>query len=164
MESSNPSKGDDPWLTSLLPSPKATSPPKFLHANVRASSVASSTAMMVARQRQADREIERYLHNSKFTDEAEREIERRFLSTPSRFWIGGSPMSTLPVRAPVVPPLGGFARVISFSRPSFEVFARRAARGRGRAQALSVRRVVKAIRPRLRPRACPVRRCRCRAP
>ena len=43
------------------------------------------TAMMVARQRQADREIERYLHNSKFTDEAEREIERRFLSTPPRF-------------------------------------------------------------------------------
>jgi hypothetical protein len=43
------------------------------------------TAMMVARQRQADREIERYLQNSKFTDEAEREIERRFLSTPPRF-------------------------------------------------------------------------------
>lgn len=40
------------------------------------------TAMMAARQRQADREIERYLLNSKFTDEAEREIERRFLSTP----------------------------------------------------------------------------------
>jgi hypothetical protein len=40
------------------------------------------TAMMVSRQRQADREIERFLRNSKFTDEAEREIERRFLSTP----------------------------------------------------------------------------------
>jgi len=40
------------------------------------------TAMMVSRQLQADREIERYLRNSKFTDEAEREIERRFLSTP----------------------------------------------------------------------------------
>ena len=39
-------------------------------------------AMMAARQRQAEREIERYLRNSKFTDEAEREIERRFLSTP----------------------------------------------------------------------------------
>ena len=43
------------------------------------------TAMMVARQRQAEREIERFLRNSKFTDEAEREIERRFLSTPPRF-------------------------------------------------------------------------------
>jgi hypothetical protein len=42
-------------------------------------------AMMHSRQRQADREIARYLGNGKFTDEAEREIERRFLSTPSRF-------------------------------------------------------------------------------
>jgi len=42
-------------------------------------------AMMHSRQRQADREIERYLNNGKFTDETEREIERRFLSTPSRF-------------------------------------------------------------------------------
>ena len=42
-------------------------------------------AMMHSRQRQADREIARYLDNGKFTDEAEREIERRFLSTPSRF-------------------------------------------------------------------------------
>ena len=41
--------------------------------------------MMHSRQRQADREIARYLHNGKFTDEAEREIERRFLSTPSRY-------------------------------------------------------------------------------
>jgi hypothetical protein len=41
--------------------------------------------MMLARQRQAEREIARYLSNGKFTDEAEREIERRFLSTPSRF-------------------------------------------------------------------------------
>jgi len=40
------------------------------------------TAMLVSRQLQVDREIERYLRNSKFTDEAEREIERRFLSTP----------------------------------------------------------------------------------
>jgi hypothetical protein len=42
-------------------------------------------AMMYSRQRQADREIARYLNNGKFTDEAEREIERRFLSTPSHF-------------------------------------------------------------------------------
>jgi hypothetical protein len=42
-------------------------------------------AMMLSRQRQVDREIARYLSNSKFTDETEREIERRFLSTPSRF-------------------------------------------------------------------------------
>ena len=39
--------------------------------------------MMASRQRQAEREIARYLrnHGGKFTDEAEREIERRFLST-----------------------------------------------------------------------------------
>jgi hypothetical protein len=42
-------------------------------------------AMMLARQRQAEREIARYLNNGKFTDQVEREIERRFLSTPSRF-------------------------------------------------------------------------------
>jgi hypothetical protein len=42
-------------------------------------------AMMLSRQRQADREIARYLNNGKFTDETEREIERRFLSTPSHF-------------------------------------------------------------------------------
>ena len=42
-------------------------------------------AMMQSRQRQADREIARFLDNGKFTDETEREIERRFLSTPPRF-------------------------------------------------------------------------------
>jgi hypothetical protein len=35
----------------------------------------------VSRQRQVEREIARYLRNGKFTDEAEREIERRFFST-----------------------------------------------------------------------------------
>jgi hypothetical protein len=44
-----------------------------------------ATAMMQSRRRQAEREIARYLGNGKFTDETEREIERRFLSTPSRF-------------------------------------------------------------------------------
>jgi len=39
------------------------------------------TAMMVSRQRDAEREIARYVAGSgKFTDETEREIERRFLS------------------------------------------------------------------------------------
>jgi hypothetical protein len=42
-------------------------------------------AMMQSRQRQTEREIARYLQNTKFTDEAEREIERLFLSTPTRF-------------------------------------------------------------------------------
>ena len=44
-------------------------------------------AMMVARSRAAEREIARYLHGTggKFTDEAEREIERRFLSNLSRW-------------------------------------------------------------------------------
>jgi hypothetical protein len=42
-------------------------------------------AMVASRQHQADREIARFLAGSggKFTDETEREIERRFLSTPS---------------------------------------------------------------------------------
>ena len=39
-------------------------------------------AMMTVRMRQAERDVARYLANTggKFTDEAEREIERRFLS------------------------------------------------------------------------------------
>ena len=43
--------------------------------------------MMVARTRQAEREIARYLSGTggKFTDEAEREIERRFLSNQSHW-------------------------------------------------------------------------------
>jgi hypothetical protein len=45
------------------------------------------SALMESRQRQADREIARYLAGSggRFTDETEREIERRFLSTPTRW-------------------------------------------------------------------------------
>lgn len=44
-------------------------------------------AMILSRQQQAEREIARYLMGSggKFTDEAEREIERRFLSGPPRW-------------------------------------------------------------------------------
>jgi hypothetical protein len=42
-------------------------------------------SMILSRQHQAEREIARYLRSSKFTDEAEREIERRFLSTPTRW-------------------------------------------------------------------------------
>ena len=44
-------------------------------------------AMMQARQRQMEREIANYLANcgGKFTDEAEREIERRFLSGEVRW-------------------------------------------------------------------------------
>ena len=43
--------------------------------------------LMAARTRQAEREIARYLRGSggKFTDESEREIERRFLSNQSHF-------------------------------------------------------------------------------
>jgi hypothetical protein len=45
------------------------------------------TALMAARLRAAEREVARYLadHGGKFTDEAEREIERRFLSNQSRW-------------------------------------------------------------------------------
>jgi hypothetical protein len=44
-------------------------------------------AMMAARMRQAEREIANYLTHTggKFTDDAEREIERRFLSSSSRW-------------------------------------------------------------------------------
>ena len=44
-------------------------------------------AMMASPQRQVDREIARYIRDigGKLTDDAEREIERRFLSTPSRW-------------------------------------------------------------------------------
>ena len=44
------------------------------------------SAMQEARQHQAEREIALYLsrNGGKFTDEAEREIERRFLATPGR--------------------------------------------------------------------------------
>ena len=40
-----------------------------------------ANAIYVSRQRAVEREIARYLQNSRFTDETEREIERRFLST-----------------------------------------------------------------------------------
>jgi len=42
------------------------------------------SALAAARQRAAEREIGRYLDHcgGKFTDESEREIERRFLSAP----------------------------------------------------------------------------------
>jgi hypothetical protein len=40
--------------------------------------------MIASRQRQTDREIARYMAGigGKFTDDVEREIERRFLTTP----------------------------------------------------------------------------------
>ncbi len=43
--------------------------------------------LMAARMRQAEREVARYIteNGGKFTDESEREIERRFLSPNSRF-------------------------------------------------------------------------------
>ena len=45
------------------------------------------TALTAARLRQAEREIARYLSDTggKFTDETERDIERRFLSNQSRW-------------------------------------------------------------------------------
>lgn len=43
--------------------------------------------MMAARMRQAEREIAAFVEGGagRFTDETEREIERRFLSNPNRF-------------------------------------------------------------------------------
>ena len=52
-------------------------------------------------------------------------------------------MTTLPVRAPVSPSFAGFGRVIFFIVTFFEVIADAQRAGRGRAQALSVRGVVK---------------------
>ena len=45
------------------------------------------TALQASRMRQAERDVARYLsaHGGKFTDEAERNIERRFLSNSSRW-------------------------------------------------------------------------------
>jgi len=45
------------------------------------------TALLAARLRAAERDVARYLADTggKFTDEAEREIERRFLSNQSRW-------------------------------------------------------------------------------
>ena len=45
------------------------------------------SALLAARLRAAEREVARYLADTggKFTDEAEREIERRFLSNQSRW-------------------------------------------------------------------------------
>jgi hypothetical protein len=45
------------------------------------------TVLTAARLRQAEREVARYLADTggKFTDEAEREIERRFLSNQTRW-------------------------------------------------------------------------------
>ena len=44
-------------------------------------------SMLLARRRQAERDIARYLSDTggKFTDETEREIERRFLGSPSHW-------------------------------------------------------------------------------
>jgi hypothetical protein len=44
-------------------------------------------AIMESRQRQVDREIARFVHDNggRLTDTIEREIERRFLSTPSHW-------------------------------------------------------------------------------
>jgi hypothetical protein len=44
-------------------------------------------ALVAARQHDAEREIARYVADAggKFTDETEREIERRFLSSPSHW-------------------------------------------------------------------------------
>jgi hypothetical protein len=41
--------------------------------------------IMVSRQREAERDVARLLAGGKFTDEAEREIERCFLANPPRW-------------------------------------------------------------------------------
>ena len=52
-------------------------------------------------------------------------------------------MSTFQVHAPVMPPLGGFARVISFFKTFAEVFLDAQRDDRCRAQALSLHRLVR---------------------
>jgi len=60
----------------LIPKAPARTRPGFLRRFLE--------AMMQSRQRQADREIGRYLQTHRFSDETEREIERLFLSPPMR--------------------------------------------------------------------------------
>jgi hypothetical protein len=76
-------EGDDPMA--YVPSATSLRDIPLTHAPAQKSRGLFSrllAAMMVSRQRQAEREIARYLAGSggKFTDETEREIERRFLS------------------------------------------------------------------------------------
>ena len=75
VESSNPIKGDDPWPTSRIQAPRATSSRTNLSVSAPAFSVGWRMRFMY---RAVEREIARYLQNSRFTYETEREIERRF--------------------------------------------------------------------------------------
>jgi hypothetical protein len=74
--------------------PSAVAPRQFSYPETAATKPGSRSllrrlvdAMITSRQRQADREIAHYLESigGKFTDDTEREIESRFLSTPSRW-------------------------------------------------------------------------------
>ena len=68
-------------LRPVYESPRATSSRTNQSVSAAAFSARLANAIFVSRQRAVEREIARYLQNSKFTDEAEREIERRFFST-----------------------------------------------------------------------------------
>ena len=67
--------------------PRDLAPTHAVASNGRGLLLRFFDAMMASRQRQVDREIARFIHDNggKFTDNTEREIERRFLSTPSRW-------------------------------------------------------------------------------
>ena len=68
------------FKTTYAPAKASTAPKRGLFGRML-------DAMAAARMRQAEADVARYLADTggKFTDEAEREIERRFLSNPSRF-------------------------------------------------------------------------------
>ena len=88
-------------------------------------------AMHAARQRQAEREIALYLHSigGKFTDEAEREIERRFLG-PRVIRSGAMSTTSLRVHATKQSPLPDLARVAAFFATLIDVFAEAQAQAR----------------------------------
>ena len=67
--------------------PRDLAPTHAVASNGRGLLLRFFDAMMESRHRQVDREIARYIHDNggRLTDTIEREIERRFLSTPSHW-------------------------------------------------------------------------------
>jgi len=87
-DSSSTSKGDDTMAYTSTSSALVPSDLSLAQPDARAQRNLFRRlfdAIIVSRQKQADREIARYITRSggKITDEVEREIERRFLSNPT---------------------------------------------------------------------------------
>src|SRR5215467_12368520 len=125
VESSNPIKGDDPWPMFLTRAPRAIS--SRTNQNVNAASSAGwrtrcsyrvsawSSARLPATCRTAGsptRQSERSSGAFSRPGNARNTQKRR-----------KSEMTTLPIRAPIVPSLAGLARVLSYIDIAIEVFA-----------------------------------------